>query len=407
MGDGVSHGEEGSLTLEQASLPAGSVWARLGLFGVGLAAAGLAAGLLLGRGSPERFLAGWLVGFVFFLTIALGCLYFILIHTAMQGGWGIVVRRIAENAAATIPLFAILFLPIAFGLPHLYSWSVPGAAAADPLIQKKVPYLNAGFFYARAAIYFVVWSATAWWFLRLSTKQDRSPDETVAARLRRYSSPLLIPLAVTHTFAAFDWVMSLDPHWYSTIFGVYSFSGALVSAFAFLAVVVVALRGSGAPKGVFSAEHLHDLGTLLFTFTVFWAYIGFSQYFLIWYGNIPEETIWFKHRLEGGWRSLSLALAIGHFAVPFLALLSRPIKRNPLTLTVAATWMLLMHLLDVYWTVAPSLDEHGPHVGVVEIAAFLAVGGAFLGAFGWLLRRHALVPVGDPRLGESLTFENF
>lgn len=393
-----------TVTRDQASIPAGNVWGRLSTIGFAVGVGGLAVSTLLARGNTHAFHAAWLVAFVYFLTIALGSLYFILIHTAMQGGWGVVVRRVAETAAATLPVFAVLFIPVAVGLHELYSWSLP-AAASDPLIRAKAAYLNANFFYIRALFYFAVWSAIAWWFVGLSYRQDQTPDEGLAARLRRFSGPMLLPLALTHHFASVDWVMSLDPHWYSTMFGVYSFSGALVSAFAFMAVIVVALRSSGLLRGVFTAEHLHDLGTLIFAFTVFWAYIGFCQYFLIWYGNIPEETIWFKHRLEGGWRPLSLALAIGHFAVPFFFLLSRKIKRNPATLLAAACWMLLMHLLDVYWTVAPALNAHGPHPGVVDVTAFLAVGGFFLGTFGWLLQRHALVPVGDPRLSESLTFE--
>jgi hypothetical protein len=389
---------------EEALLPAHHPWARLP--GVGLAVAGL--GLLLayvyGRPHPESLLASWLVAFVFFLTIALGCLYFILIHTAMQGAWGVAIRRLAENAAATIPVFALLFLPIALGLPHLYSWSHP-EAAGDALLEWKRPYLNQGFFLLRAAFYFVVWSAIALWFARLSRRQDTAPDPALARRLRRWSGPAILPLAFTHTFAAFDWVMSLDPHWYSTIFGVYSFSGALVGGFAFLALAAVALRRAGLLAGVVSVEHLHDLGKLLFTFTVFWAYIGFSQFFLIWYGNLPEETVFYKHRFEGGWLAASVLLAVGHFAVPFFFLLPRGIKRRPATLTLAALWMLLMHLLDIYWLVVPSLHGEAGS-GILDVAALLAVGGAFLATFGWRLRRHPLVPVGDPRLPESLAFEN-
>ncbi len=394
------------LPKEQALIPPGHSWGHLSALGFGLGAVGLAAALLLSRSAPERFYLSWLVAFAYFLTIALGCLYFILIHAAMQGGWGIVVRRLAENAAATIPLFAVLFLPLVLGMQALFPWSRPGAAAADHLIQWKAPYLNAGFFYARSALYFLVWSAIAWWFVRLSYRQDDTRDDAIAVRLRRYSGALLIPLGLTHTFAAVDWMMSLDPHWYSTIFGVYSFSGSLVAGFAFVAAVVTAMRWAGLLSEAITEEHLHDLGKLIFAFTVFWAYIAFSQYFLIWYGNLPEETSWFKHRLEGGWLAVSVALAIGHFAIPFFFLMPRSMKRNPATLFAGAVWMLLMHLLDVYWMVAPAIDQHAPHFGLVDVAALVAVGGIFLGAFGWLLRRHALVPIGDPRLAESLSFEN-
>ena len=391
---------------EEALLPAHHPWARLPAVGLGLGALGLAIAVAAGRESPERFFASWLVAYVFFLTLALGCLYFVLMHTAAQGGWGVVVRRVAENAAATLPLFVPLFLPVALGLQYLCPWSHPDAAASDALLRWKRPYLNEPFFYARAAAYFAVWSGIASWFLRLSLRQDGTPDDALAARLRRWSGPLLIPLGLTHTFAAFDWMMSLDPRWYSTIYGVYSFSGALVAALAFLAIMAVSLRRSGLLPGLFNAEHLHDLGKLLFAFTAFWAYIGFSQYLLIWYGNIPEETVWYRHRLEGAWLLLSVALAAGHFVVPFFFLLPRAIKRNATALVGAGAWMLLMHLVDVYWMVVPDVHGHPAAPGILDAAALLAVGGAFLAVFGWLLRRHPLVPVGDPRLAESLAFEN-
>jgi hypothetical protein len=374
---------------------------------IGVVLAGLGAALLLAFGgqAPTRFFAAWLVAFVFFLTIALGCLYFVLIHTAMQGSWGVVVRRVAENAAATLPLLAILFLPVAFGLHSLYHWSHPDALAHDALLRFKQPYLNEPFFLARAALYFAVWSGIALWFRRQSRLQDEAPNLAAAARLSRYSGALLIPLALTTTFAAFDWVMSLAPHWYSTIFGVYVFAGGLVAGFALVGLVAVALRRFGLVPAL-SAEHFHDLGKLLFAFTVFWAYIGFSQFFLIWYGNIPEETVFYRVRLVGGFRLVTMALAVGHFALPFFFLLPRQVKRNAATLVTAALWLLAMHFVDVYWLVIPSIEGLGARPGIVDVAALLAVGGVFLAAFGWLLVRSPLVPAGDPRLAESLAFEN-
>jgi hypothetical protein len=390
---------------EGALLPPGHPWTRLPAVGLALGVLGLALVAVPAREDPQRALAAWLVAFVTFLTLALGCLYFVLIHTAMQGAWGVVVRRVAENAAGTLPLFALLFLPLALGMEHLYPWSRP-EAAADALLRWKRPYLNEGFFLLRAVLYFVVWSAIALWFLRQSRRQDEAPSAGIAARLVRWSAPLLIPLGLTHTFAAMDWLMSLEPHWYSTIYGVYSFSGSLVAAFAFLSIATVTLRREGPVASAFSAEHLHDLGKLLFAFTVFWAYIGFSQYFLIWYGNLPEETVFFRLRLAGGWASATLLLAVGHFAVPFLLLLSRRTKRSPLALSAASLWLLLMHLLDVYWLVIPALHLKAAGPGLADVGALLAVGGAFAGTFGWLTRRHAVVPLGDPRLAESMAFEN-
>jgi hypothetical protein len=386
-------------------IPAGHRLTRLPLFGIGIAVLGASQLAIFGARHAERLYAAWLVAFVFFLTIALGCLYFALIHTAMQGSWGIVVRRVAENAAATLPLFAVLFLPVAFGLHSLYHWSHPEAMAHDALLRFKQPYLNQPFFFARAALYFVVWSGIALWFRRQSRLQDEASDAAAAARLSRYSGALLIPLALTTTFAAFDWLMSLAPHWYSTIFGVYVFAGALVSGFAFVSIAAVALRRAGLLPAL-SSEHLHDLGKLLFAFTVFWAYIAFSQFFLIWYGNIPEETIWYRARLAGGFKLVTIALAVGHFALPFFFLLPRAVKRNAATLVMAAVWLLAMHFVDVYWLVIPSIEGLGARPGIVDVAALVTVGGAFLAAFGWLLVRSPLVPAGDPRLSESLAFEN-
>jgi hypothetical protein len=391
--------------LGEVRVPAGHPWSRLPALGAGLALVGGTLVVAGGGLGSARLAAAWLVAFLFFLTIALGCLFFVLIHTAMAGSWGILVRRTAENAAATLPLFALLFVPVLLGLHSLYHWSDPEAVAQDALLRWKEPYLNVRFFVARAAFYFAVWTAIALWARGLSRQQDRAPDPVAGARLRRYSAALLVPLSLTTTFAGFDWVMSLAPHWYSTIFGVYIFAGGFVAGIALLALVTVGLRRAGLVPGL-SAEHLHDLGKLLFAFTVFWAYIAFSQFFLIWYGNIPEETIFYRVRIEGGFRLISIVLALGHFGLPFFFLMPRQVKRNAATLVAAALWILAMHFVDVYWLVVPSIPGLGARPGLVDVAALMAVGGVFLAAFGWLLVRSPLVPAFDPQLQESLAFEN-
>jgi hypothetical protein len=318
----------------------------------------------------------------------------------------VVVRRLAETRAATLPVFVEHFLPIVLGMQTLVPWSRADLVAHDHLLQWKRPFLNTGFFYLRVAAYFAVWSGLAVWCYRLSCRLDAATDRGLAARLRRLSGPFIIPLALTQTLAAFDWLMSLDPHWYSTIFGVYVFAGAFMSGFAFLILVCFFLQRSGLLKDVITTEHYHDLGKLLFAFTVFWAYIGFSQFFLIWYGNIPEETLWYKHRLHGSWMAVSVFLAVGHFGLPFFYLMPRSIKRNPRTLAVGALWMLFMHFVDIHWMVMPALHEEGVGASLLDLTTLLAVGGVFVAVSGWLLRRHPLLPVGDPRLAESLGFEN-
>jgi len=391
---------------EQATIPPGHSWNRLTIIGAGCAVLGAVICAILGASSPKQFFFSWLVSFLFFLSLTLGALFFVLIQYAAQGGWGIVVRRIGETTFATLPVMAALFLPLLLGLHELYSWTVPGAAEHDALLRWKAPYLNVPFFLIRAALYFGIWSFMALLYYRGSRGQDATGDPGVTARLRRLAGPAIIVLALTQSFASIDWIMSLTPHWYSTIFGVYFFAGSFVGFIALLSVVAVAMRRAGLLETVITAEHVHDIGKLLFAFTSFWAYIGFSQFFLIWYANLPEETIWYKARLEGSWMQASLLLMIGHFVVPFFYLMGRTVKRKDATLAVGGAWLLAMHFVDLYWQVMPTLHPEGIRPSVLDVAAFVAVGGCFVAATSWLMRRQALVPVGDPRLAESLAFEN-
>ncbi|MBA3886996.1 MAG: quinol:cytochrome C oxidoreductase [Acidobacteria bacterium] len=395
-----------ALRPEQAAIPPGHSWNRLPVVGGVGALLGVAACAILGAANPTQFFFSWLVAFLFFLSLALGALYFVLIQYAAQGGWGIVLRRIGETTFATIPVMAILFLPLLFGLGSLYPWSVSGAAEHDALLRWKEPFLNVPFFLIRAGLYFACWSFIALLYYRLSRGQDATGDPAVSARLRRLAGPALIVLAVTQTFAVIDWIMSLTPHWYSTIFGLYFFAGSFVGFIALLAVVAVAMRRAGLLDTVISPEHLHDVGKFLFAFTAFWAYIGFSQFFLIWYANLPEETVWYKVRMEGSWLTVSVLLMVGHFAVPFFFLMGRAVKRRGSTLAVGGAWLLAMHFVDIYWLVMPALHPDGVRLSALDAAAFLAVGGCFVAAAGWLMRRQALVPLRDPRLPESLAFEN-
>ena len=395
-----------ALRPEQATIPPGHSWNRIPVIGAGCAVLGAAACALLGASNPKQFFFSWLVSFLFFLSLALGGLFFVLIQYATQGGWGIVLRRIGETIFALLPVMAVLFLPLLLGLRDLYAWAVPGAAEHDALLRWKAPYLNVPFFLIRAAVYFAVWSFMALLYYRGSRGQDVTGDPAVSARLRRLAGPAIIVLAVTQTFASIDWIMSLTPHWYSTMFGVYFFAGSFVGFIALLSILAAAMRQAGLLESVISAEHLHDMGKLLFAFTSFWAYIGFSQFFLIWYANLPEESIWFKARLEGSWTIVSLLLMAGHFGVPFFYLMGRTVKRRGWTLAVGGTWLLAMHFVDLYWQVMPTLHPEGVRPSALDVAAFLAVGGCFVAAAGWLMRRQALVPLRDPRLAESLAFEN-
>ncbi|HEY0554639.1 MAG TPA: quinol:cytochrome C oxidoreductase, partial [Thermoanaerobaculia bacterium] len=378
--------------------------------GLVLAVVGLGGCLVFGfmnEANRSQLWHSWLVGSLFVLSIALGGLFFVLIHHATQAGWSVVLRRIAEHVMGTLPFLALLFLPlILFGMGDLFHWSHGEAVKQNALLRHKQPYLNMTFFVIRNGVYFGVWSAMAYWFGRQSQLQDKTGDQDLTRRMRRVSSPGLIVFALTVTFFAFDWLMSLQPEWYSTIFGVYFFAGSAMAFFAFLSLAMIAARRAGLLTEVVNAEHQHDVGKLLLTFVVFWTYMAFSQYLLIWYANLPEETVFFAHRIVGSWRAAGAALALGHFVVPFFFLLPRTVKRNATALAVAATWLLAMHLLDLYWLVMPNLHPAGMAPTVLDAMALIGCCGVFLAAFGAALKRQALIPLRDPRLPESLTFEN-
>ncbi len=352
----------------------------------------------------KQFWHSYLVACLFFFSIGLGALFFVLANIASRAGWSVAVRRLAEHISITLPVVGILFVPLLiWGAHDLYHWTHSEAVAEDPLLQHKSPYLNLPFFYIRSALYLICWALIAWWFRRQSLHQDEVGDPGITRKLQTFSAPALIVFGVTVTFASFDWIMSLDPHWYSTIFGVYFFAGSFLSGLAFMVLIFLRLHSGGLLTQVVTYEHFHDLGKLIFAFVVFWAYIGFSQFMLIWYASIPEETLWYAHRWEHGWKPVSIFLAAGHFGLPFFFLLSSDVKRRRTTLMLVCAWLLLVHYLDLYWLVMPSHGGFHPHY--LDLLCFLGVGGVFLGVLGWAMRPN-LVAVRDPRLPESLSYEN-
>ncbi len=367
---------------------------------------GLTSGLSGWLTDPHQFYFSYLVGWVFCLTIALGALFFVLIQHLTRARWSIVVQRMAEALLWTFPLLAVLSVPILFGMHDLYHWTHTEAVAADPILAGKAPYLNTPFFLVRLAVYFLVWSLLAYHLYRNSLAQDCTGDAGIPARQRKVSAWGLAAGALTIAFASYDLLMSLDPHWFSTIFGVYVFSGAFMSIHALLALCAMMLQGGGNLRGIVTTEHYQDLGKLTFGFVVFWAYIAFSQYMLIWYGNIPEETLWYRHRLSHGWEVHSAVLLMGHFVVPFFLLLSRAIKRSKVLLGLICVWLLAMQWFDIHWLAVPVLHPDAATIHFLDVANWLGLFGIVLGASMYRLVRHSLVPFRSPGLDDSLHFEN-
>jgi hypothetical protein len=350
-----------------------------------------------------HFFKGYLLGLVFWTGVSLGCLALSMVHHLSGGAWGLVTRRIFEAASLALPLMAVLFVPLAFGLHDLYLWARPDAVQADPALQHKAPYLNVGFFLVRAAIYFVVWSGIAWLLSRWSLLQERGdPDEQLSLRMQRLSGGGLVAYALTVFFMSVDWMMSLDPHWFSTIYGMLFMVNQGLSALAFTIAALVLLSRVEPMSRIVEPAHLHDLGKLMLAFVMLWAYLTFSQFLIVWSANLPEEIPWYLTRMEGGWRYVSAGLIIFHFFVPFLLLLNRDLKRQGTLLVAVAAWIVVMRFVDLFWLIGP-LHGKGPlRVHWVDVAAPVGIGGLWLAMFIWQLRSRALLPVGDPYLKSAL-----
>ena len=317
------------------------------------------------------------------------------------------MRRVAEAIAANVWLMAVLAIPVVLGMHHLYHWTDAAAVAHDPLLEAKVGFLNPTFFIIRLAIYFIIWgrdgdaSSTARRWHRTRAAIRPSPCGWSGC-----SAPGMVLFALSLNFAAFDLLMSLDPHWFSTIFGVYYFAASVVGFFAVMPKILWALQSRGILKNAITVEHYHDFGKLLFAFVVFWAYIAFSQYMLIWYANVPEETEWFLKRQTGEWTTVSLLLIFGHFVVPFLLLVSRFIKRRPILLAITGGFVAAMCWVDMYWLVIPEFSPGVARFGLLDVLCFLGMNGVWSAGVVWRLSRHSVIAEKDPRLEESLVFEN-
>ncbi len=389
-------------SLDAPQLSADSA-ARVRTIGLAIGAIGIVLLVVGMLADAKRFSWSYLVGFSWTATIGLGALFFVILQHLAKAGWSVTPRRHAEWISQILPVCLLLFIPlILIGGKDLWTWLPGGEMAAEEAVKKKGSWLSPGFFYGRAFFYMLVWTFQAWWFHRQSTKQDESGDAKLTLKMQTVSAPMVLLFGITLTFAAFDWLMSLDPRWYSTIFGVYVFAGSFEAGLAVMVLILLTLNRTGVLKRVANVEHRHDLGKLMFAFVVFWAYIGFSQFMLIWYANLPEETIFFARRWVGGWKNLSLLLLFGHFVIPFLFLLPRTTKRVMNTLTAAAIWMLFIHYIDMYWLVIPNGSLGTLSFSWLDIAGLLGPAGVLVAVICWKASKGPLYPIKDPRLAESM-----
>jgi hypothetical protein len=363
---------------------------------LGLAAC--AAGFAIDAG---QFFRSWLFAFLFWSGIPIGCLSLLCVNYQTGGRWGAVIRRLLEAGTRTFPLLALLFLPIAAGLARLYPWAGPDAAH-DEILQLKAAYLNVPAFLGRAALYFAIWIVLSRLLVKWSEQSDRGYDETLARKRRMLAGGGLVVQALAITFMSVDWGMSLDPHWFSTVYGIWFMIGTVLSAMTFSVVLLATFADEAPFRGVLRKDEFHDLGKLTFAFLMFWAYISFTQFLIVWAGNLPEEIVWYLRRFEGGWEYLILAVALLQFALPYALLLSQDVKRDRRKLRAIAGWVLLMHAVELYWLVAPDAgpQHHGAaralHFHWLDLAAWLGIGGLWLLFFAQQLRARPLLPLGEP-----------
>ena len=352
--------------------------------------------------NADAFYKAWLPAFVFWFLIGAGALAVLMLQYVTGGEWGLLIRRPLGAAARTIPLFLLFGLPVALGLPHIYEWARPEALHDPLLVQKAKYWLNPQGWIIRSLVYFALWTLWAWRLRQLSLKfyEDRSPYTELSRR--KWSAAGLLMIVLTLTFAGIDWVMSLEPKWFSSMFGISFTVGAGLSAFAFVTFFLVLISGTEAMSGVLKSSHFRDLGNLMLAFTMLWAYTAFSQFLLIWYGNLKEETPYYLKRMHGGWGVMAAALVVFHFFLPFFMLLMRSIKDRPKTIAVVTIVMLLMRFVDINWLVTPAHYPQHFHFSWITLFAFLGIGGLWLAAFIWQLKGQTIIPIHETWVDEAI-----
>ncbi|HEV8607705.1 MAG TPA: hypothetical protein VGQ99_20385 [Tepidisphaeraceae bacterium] len=361
-------------------------------------------GLLINAHHREQFFRSYLLAYLFWLGIPLGSFAVLMLQHLTGGRWGLVLRRLLETAARTLPLMAVLFIPLFFGLGKLYIWVSDPAARGEGTSGLRTHYLTSPFFILRTIFYFALWIGLAFILNHWSNREDRAADPNLVRRFRLLSSGGLLIYCLTMTFAAIDWVMSLDPHWYSTIFGLLFIVGQALGSLALMTALLALVSTRPPLSSIVTADHFHDLGNLLLAFTMLWAYMQFSQFLIIWSGNIAEETPFYIYRTQRGWQVVGLLLIVFHFFIPFILLLNRRTKRTPRILAYVGLAIVAMRLVDLFWTIVPHHAQgHRRDVPYaimhwLDIAAVIGIGGIWIWWFIFQLRRTALVPVNDPRL---------
>ena len=365
-----------------------------------IAGIALIAGVALAFVYPAQFFRSYLFGFLFILGLSLGSLAILLLYHLSGGRWGAVIRRLLEAAVRVIPFLAIVFLPIAFGMKYLYVWTDAARVQADEALSAKAAYLNPTFFVIRAAVYFLIWSLLSRWLNRLSEKQEKDPASDAQSRLQFAGGIGLVLYGLTMTFASVDWAMSLDPDWFSTIYGLLLIAGQVLSAFAMM-ITIASFFAKTKPFGdVIQPDQFHDLGKLMLAFVMIWAYLEISQFLIMWAGNLPEEIPWYIRRSQGGWQVVSMALVLLHFALPFVLLLSKGRKRNPRTLAPVAIFISVMRLVDLYWLIGPEFHHEHLQFHVLDLIVPIGLIALWFTLFGYQVRKRSLVPVNDPNLPE-------
>ena len=347
--------------------------------------------------NANHFWQSYLFGYVFWSGIALGCLGIFLLHNVAGGNWGVAIRRLVESGVQTLPLIAILVIPILFSLRNLYTWTSPEVIARDFAVGHKHGYMNVPFFIARTVIYFALWLFFGFKILGMANEHDRTGNPALFKRIKGLSAPALLIFMLTTTYAFIDWIMSLEPNWYSTIYPWMFTVGQMLLTFAFLIALLVLLSKYEPLASFLKTQHYHDLGNLMLCFTMLWAYTSLAQFLIIWSENLPDEIPWYIRRFSGGWGYIGVGIGLFHFCVPFFLLLMRFLKKNPKYLRMIAIWMIVIRIVDVFWIVEPAFRQRGLEIYWTDITAWLGIGGLWLAFYIRHLKARPLLASNDPR----------